>query len=168
CFVTFHMCNLITLLPDGANTTILQIFNFLRQQSDSYVIGVIEDVNVSSLCSEFQWLSRLPVTGELDSATLRQMAEPRCGVSDEGSQQIWAQRVGVIFTGKRHHRKRRSTGQGTAVCTYLRHGVRVHVSENTYVCETDVCVSVTKVVHLSWPCRWRFRVSCCGLKRADS
>uniref|UniRef100_A0A3Q4G9W0 Matrix metallopeptidase 28 n=1 Tax=Neolamprologus brichardi TaxID=32507 RepID=A0A3Q4G9W0_NEOBR len=50
---------------------------------------------------EFQWLSRLPITGKLDSATLLRMAEPRCGVSDEASQQIWAQRVNFIFTGQR-------------------------------------------------------------------
>ncbi|MEQ2171934.1 hypothetical protein GOODEAATRI_015726 [Goodea atripinnis] len=53
---------------------------------------------------------------QLDSATLRQMAEPRCGVSDEGTQQVWANRVNVIFTGKRllHHRRRRSADQGNA------------------------------------------------------
>uniref|UniRef100_A0A3Q2Q8L6 Matrix metallopeptidase 28 n=1 Tax=Fundulus heteroclitus TaxID=8078 RepID=A0A3Q2Q8L6_FUNHE len=70
-------------------------------------------VEVQSAIREYQWLSRLPITGRLDSATLRQMAEPRCGVSDEGSQQVWAQRVNVVFTGRRqlHHRRRRSADQ---------------------------------------------------------
>ncbi|XP_072248721.1 matrix metalloproteinase-28 [Leuresthes tenuis] len=78
-------------------------------------------VEVQSAIREFQWLSRLPVTGELDGATLRQMSEPRCGVSDEGSQQIWAHRVNVIFTGKRRllHRRRRSATQ--AEKWYKRH-----------------------------------------------
>ncbi|KAJ4936057.1 hypothetical protein JOQ06_017581 [Pogonophryne albipinna] len=74
-------------------------------------------VEMQSAISDFQWLSRLPVTGQLDGATLRQMAEPRCGVSDEGSQKIWAQRVNAVFTGKSGairgaQRRRRSAGQG--------------------------------------------------------
>ncbi|XP_010869670.1 matrix metalloproteinase-28 [Esox lucius] len=55
---------------------------------------------VKTAVSEFQWLSHLPVTGQLDSATLKQMGTPRCGVKDEGSHQLWAQRVNSVFTGK--------------------------------------------------------------------
>ncbi|XP_041749134.2 matrix metalloproteinase-28-like [Coregonus clupeaformis] len=48
---------------------------------------------------EFQWLTHLPVTGRLDSATQHQMAVPRCGVRDDRGQQAWAQRVNSIFNG---------------------------------------------------------------------
>ncbi|KAL0973008.1 hypothetical protein UPYG_G00197630 [Umbra pygmaea] len=50
--------------------------------------------------SEFQWMSHLQVTGQLDTATLKQMGTPRCGVKDEGSHQVWVQRVNDVFTGK--------------------------------------------------------------------
>ncbi|XP_026154248.1 matrix metalloproteinase-28 [Mastacembelus armatus] len=89
----------------------LEKYGYLHQ--DSHIHNTAE---VQSAIREFQWLSRLPVTGDLDSATLRRMSEPRCGVSDEGSQEIWAQRVNVIFTGKsvaagrpQRHRKRSAT-----------------------------------------------------------
>ncbi|KAG7278954.1 hypothetical protein CRUP_036605 [Coryphaenoides rupestris] len=55
---------------------------------------------VQSAIREFQWLSRLPVTGRLDEATLARMAEPRCGVTDEGTHDLWAQRINLIFTGR--------------------------------------------------------------------
>ncbi|KAF7665578.1 hypothetical protein LDENG_00138280 [Lucifuga dentata] len=74
----------------------LEKYGYLHQ--DNHIHRTAE---VQAAIREFQWLSRLPVTGEIDSATLRQMAEPRCGVSDEGSQQIWAQRVNGIFIGRR-------------------------------------------------------------------
>ncbi|XP_077579377.1 matrix metalloproteinase-28 [Stigmatopora nigra] len=72
---------------------------------------------MESAIREFQWLSRLPMTGELDSATLRQMAAPRCGMSDKGSQQVWAQRVNVIFTAKK-------SPAGSAWCRRKRSAVK--------------------------------------------
>ncbi|KAK2847088.1 hypothetical protein Q5P01_010087 [Channa striata] len=73
----------------------LEKYGYLHQENHMH-----NAAEVQSAVREFQWLTRLPVTGTLDSATLRQMLEPRCGVSDEGSQQIWAQRVIVLFAGK--------------------------------------------------------------------
>uniref|UniRef100_A0A3Q1HMR2 Peptidase metallopeptidase domain-containing protein n=1 Tax=Anabas testudineus TaxID=64144 RepID=A0A3Q1HMR2_ANATE len=73
----------------------LEKYGYLHQ--DNHIHSRAE---VRSAIREFQWLSRLPVTGELDGTTLRLMLEPRCGVSDEGSQQIWAHRVNTVFTGK--------------------------------------------------------------------
>ncbi|KAK2912630.1 matrix metalloproteinase-28 [Channa argus] len=81
----------VRLDPEG----FLEKYGYFHQ--DNHIHNAAE---MQSAIREFQWLTRLPATGELDSATLRQMSEPRCGVSDEGSQQIWAQRVNVLFTGK--------------------------------------------------------------------
>ncbi|KAJ8266551.1 hypothetical protein GJAV_G00131770 [Gymnothorax javanicus] len=66
---------------------------------------------------QFQWLSHLPVTGQLDSPTLLQMSAPRCGVKDEGSQHAWAKRVYGIFLGGaapsgQHRRSKRYTRVG--------------------------------------------------------
>lgn len=88
----------------------LEKYGYLHE--DNHIHNAVE---MQFAVREFQWLSRLPVTGKLDSATLRQMAEPRCGVSDEGSHQIWAQRINTIFTGKAntvgHNRRKRSATQ---------------------------------------------------------
>ncbi|XP_028321572.1 matrix metalloproteinase-28 [Gouania willdenowi] len=86
----------------------LEKYGYLHQ--DHHIHNAVE---VQLAVRDFQWLSRLPVTGQLDEDTLLQMAEPRCGVSDEGSQQLWAQRVHVIFTGKNRpqHRSKRSFTQ---------------------------------------------------------
>ncbi|XP_031323759.1 matrix metalloproteinase-28 isoform X2 [Camelus dromedarius] len=63
---------------------------------------------------EFQWVSQLPISGVLDSATLRQMTQPRCGVADTDSQVAWTQRVSALFAGRRAkmRRKKRFAGQG--------------------------------------------------------
>ncbi|CAG6004978.1 unnamed protein product [Menidia menidia] len=82
-------------------------------------------VEVRSAVRQFQWLSRLPVTGRLDSATLRRMAEPRCGVSDGGSRQLWAQRVTVVLTGgRRLNRTRRSPAEGEK---WYKHHLTYHI-----------------------------------------
>lgn len=74
----------------------------------------------SCLCAlfrEFQWLSHLPLTGRLDSATLGKMTSPRCGVKDAQSHSAWGQRVNNIFTGymnrhEQHLRKKRNAVSG--------------------------------------------------------
>ncbi|XP_070987845.1 matrix metalloproteinase-28 [Oncorhynchus clarkii lewisi] len=73
----------------------LEKYGYLHQ--DNHIHNAAE---VKTAVREFQWLSHLPVTGQLDGATLKQMGTPRCGVKDEGSHQVWAQRVYAVFTGK--------------------------------------------------------------------
>lgn len=72
----------------------LEKYGYLHQ--DNHIHSAAE---VQSAVREFQWLSHLPVTGRLNSATLRQMGTPRCGVKDDDSHQLWTQRVNGIFTG---------------------------------------------------------------------
>uniref|UniRef100_A0AAV2J628 Peptidoglycan binding-like domain-containing protein n=1 Tax=Knipowitschia caucasica TaxID=637954 RepID=A0AAV2J628_KNICA len=93
----------------------LEKYGYLHE--DEHIHNAVE---MQTALREFQWLSRLPVTGRLDSATLRRMAEPRCGVSDEGSHQVWAERIDAVFTGKRaalreNRRRKRSSTPGTGL-----------------------------------------------------
>ncbi|TRY57978.1 hypothetical protein DNTS_027334 [Danionella cerebrum] len=70
--------------------------------------------NVVIVCHyfrEFQWLSHLPITGQLDNGTLVMMTSSRCGVTDAGSYRAWQQRVNSILTGY-HLRKKRQARLG--------------------------------------------------------
>ncbi|XP_041920151.1 matrix metalloproteinase-28 isoform X2 [Alosa sapidissima] len=72
----------------------LERYGYLHQSDHRH-----NAAELKSAVREFQWLSHLPVTGSLDSATLGKMAAPRCGVKDGGSHRAWAKRVNAIFTG---------------------------------------------------------------------
>ncbi|MGH0163108.1 UNVERIFIED_CONTAM: hypothetical protein FKN15_059302 [Acipenser sinensis] len=74
-----------------------------------------EPKNGDWLCpnSEFQWLSRLPVSGLVDDATLQLMSQPRCGVTDGESHAAWEERVSAIFSGNgAKRRSKRYSQQG--------------------------------------------------------
>ncbi|KAJ7990509.1 hypothetical protein DPEC_G00301070 [Dallia pectoralis] len=82
----------------GEAQAFLEKYGYLSHlHQDNHIHNSAE---VRTAVREFQWLSHLPATGQLDSATLKQMGTPRCGVKDEGSHKLWAQRVNSIFTGK--------------------------------------------------------------------
>lgn len=126
---------------DPVSFKLLLIHVLLAWLKSQMLVQEEPHANISSLCSEFQWLSRLPVTGELDGTTLRLMLEPRCGVSDEGSQQIWAHRVNTVFTGKSgaagrpQRRRKRSATEGVVCvkCAFVRH----HVYSELYLYSTS-------------------------------
>ncbi|XP_029028384.1 matrix metalloproteinase-28 [Betta splendens] len=90
----------------------LEKYGYLQPDS-----GVHTSAELQSALRHFQRLSRIPVTGVLDGATVRLMLEPRCGVSDEGSRHIWARRVRAALTGRSgaagpRRRRRRSAAEG--------------------------------------------------------
>ncbi|XP_075871101.1 matrix metalloproteinase-28 [Nelusetta ayraudi] len=97
----------------------LEKFGYLLQREHLHLQHQAEELQEA--ISSFQRLSRLPVTGRLDSATLRQMSEPRCGVSDEGSQQLWDQRVRLVFSGRMRRSSRRRRSAARAEKWYKRH-----------------------------------------------
>lgn len=87
----------------------LEQYGYLYKDNETY-----RTAEVKTAIREFQWLSWLPVTGRLDSATLEKMASPRCGVSDTGSINAWQDRINGIFMGRhgQHLRTKRYTQLG--------------------------------------------------------
>lgn len=72
-----------------------------------------EPAEVNKAVREFQWLSRLPVSGLVDDATLQLMSQPRCGVTDGESHAAWEERVSAIFSGNgAKRRSKRYSQQG--------------------------------------------------------
>ncbi|KAM4795895.1 matrix metalloproteinase-28 [Rhinophrynus dorsalis] len=53
---------------------------------------------------DFQWLSHLPVTGDLNSATVLQMSLPRCGTKDAG-QRGWPDWIKEQIYGQRRRKR---------------------------------------------------------------
>ncbi|XP_048839790.1 matrix metalloproteinase-28 isoform X2 [Brienomyrus brachyistius] len=100
----------------------LEKYGYLRQEEHKH-----SSAELDSALREFQWLSQLPVTGQLDSVTLQQMGAPRCGVRDGRSHRAWSHRIngllkGEVATTSGHRRMKR----------YARTGDRWHKRHLTY------------------------------------
>ncbi|XP_023099351.2 matrix metalloproteinase-28 isoform X2 [Felis catus] len=89
----------------------LEKYGYLKDQ----VPQDITSTRFSNALREFQWVSQLPISGVLDTATLRQMTRPRCGVADTDSQAAWTERISALFAGRlaRMRRKKRFAKQGS-------------------------------------------------------
>ncbi|KAG2459346.1 MMP28 protein, partial [Polypterus senegalus] len=98
---------------------------------------------------EYQWLSHLPTTGSLDRATVHQMSEPRCGVTDRKSHEAWQDRIRRLFLGGRHglQRTKRYTNQGEK--WYKRHLTYKIVNWPKSLSESQVKLAV-KVAFELW------------------
>uniref|UniRef100_A0A8C9K8W3 Matrix metallopeptidase 28 n=1 Tax=Panthera tigris altaica TaxID=74533 RepID=A0A8C9K8W3_PANTA len=82
---------------------------------DDQVPKDLTSTRFSNALKEFQWVSQLPISGVLDTATLHQMTRPRCGVADTDSQAAWTERISALFAGRlaRMRRKKRFAKQGS-------------------------------------------------------
>ncbi|XP_047689437.1 matrix metalloproteinase-28 isoform X3 [Prionailurus viverrinus] len=91
----------------------LEKYGYLKDQ----VPQDLTSTRFSNALREFQWVSQLPISGVLDTATLRQMTRPRCGVADTDSQAAWTKRISALFAGRlaRMRRKKRFAKQGGAL-----------------------------------------------------
>ncbi|XP_042822880.1 matrix metalloproteinase-28 isoform X3 [Panthera tigris] len=89
----------------------LEKYGYLKDQ----VPKDLTSTRFSNALKEFQWVSQLPISGVLDTATLRQMTRPRCGVADTDSQAAWTERISALFAGRlaRMRRKKRFAKQGS-------------------------------------------------------
>ncbi|XP_007258445.1 matrix metalloproteinase-28 [Astyanax mexicanus] len=115
------LCSLVGLVVSAGGSPLREqdlqpVEGFLEKYGYLHEEDHMHSANeVKTAVREFQWLSHLPVTGQVDSATLVKMASPRCGVKDRGTHEAWAQRVNSVFTGqshKQHLRKKRYTRPG--------------------------------------------------------
>ncbi|XP_072501008.1 matrix metalloproteinase-28 isoform X2 [Notamacropus eugenii] len=75
----------------------LEKYGYLREPAPEASISP----QLTDAIREFQWVSHLPVSGRLDTATMHQMALPRCGVGDSKSHSAWTERLSSLFAGRR-------------------------------------------------------------------
>ncbi|XP_066492014.1 matrix metalloproteinase-28 [Tiliqua scincoides] len=103
---------------------------------------------LSEAIREFQWVSRLPLSGTLDASTVRRMGLPRCGVKDAESRAVWEERVGTLFPGPRAGRKRRRRYLHQSGKWYQRHLTFRVVNWPSYLPQQQVRLAVTAAFEL--------------------
>ncbi|XP_043860596.1 matrix metalloproteinase-28 isoform X2 [Dromiciops gliroides] len=75
----------------------LEKYGYLREHAPE----ASSSTQLTDAIREFQWLSHLPISGLLDTATMRQMTLPRCGVGDTENHSAWTERLSSLFAGRR-------------------------------------------------------------------